>query len=114
MLKKENRFSKKEFDSFYNSQKTKISTPIFIVYYSFPETKTSKFAVVVSAKMDKRAVQRNRIRRLIYQSVFEIYKNIKRPINALIVVKKGINLKNLNFEIVKKELEKAFEKIDHH
>lgn len=47
----------------------KFSTPLFICKWTFTKNNTSRFAVVVSKKVDKRAVVRNSVRRT-YQAWF--------------------------------------------
>lgn len=67
MIPKKNRFSRRLFEkAFRRSRKIKIDDMIFLVSDDHRE---SHCAVVVSKKNAKSAVQRNRIRRQIYESM---------------------------------------------
>lgn len=48
----------------------------------------NRFGVIVSKKIDKRAVVRNRIKRLIYTAVGELQDKMKQGIDALFIIKK--------------------------
>lgn len=49
----------------------------------------SRFGVIISKKIDRRAVYRNRIRRLIYSIVEELYDNIGQGYDMLIIMRKN-------------------------
>ena len=78
MLKKEYRLkNKKAIDATYNNHKI-ISNELLILYVGKQKTQqdvSTKFAFVTSKKYHKRAVKRNRIKRLMRESVRLIIKN---------------------------------------
>jgi len=68
----------------------------------------SRFAVIVSNKIDKRAVQRNKIRRLITEVLWSLHPKIKKGMEAVFLVKKTITTASL--EEIKKEIENLFKR----
>jgi len=56
----------------------------------FLASKTSKFAVTVSKKVASRAVDRNAIRRKVYDSIGSVQKNIKNPVFLMVLPKKEV------------------------
>lgn len=64
----------------------------------------SRVAVVVSKKISKSAVKRNRIRRRIYNIINLHIKNFKFPIDLVIVVN-SLEINNLNYQELKAKLE---------
>lgn len=64
MFKREHRFSFKT-----GTPKKKIVTPMFIVRYQ--ESSAPKLAVVVGKRVSKKAVQRNRVKRIFTESLRE-------------------------------------------
>ena len=78
MLKKNKRFTKKEFEEFL------LEKELFTVYnhlgtLKYKKGESEKFAVVTSGKHEKRAVIRNKVRRRIYDLLKKYFKN-KRDI----------------------------------
>ena len=68
MLRKEFRFHRQNrVKRVYQKGKTVKAGPFSLKYYKQPRPEGSKAAVVVSKKVDKRAVARNRIRRRVYE-----------------------------------------------
>ncbi len=62
----------------------------------------SRFAVIVSNKVEKKAVGRNKIRRLIYESLWSLSPQIKKGAEGVFLVKKTITkatLKEIKDEI---------------
>lgn len=49
----------------------------------------SRFGVIISKKIDKSAVGRNRIKRLIYSIIEELYDNIEQGYDILIIMRKN-------------------------
>jgi len=49
----------------------------------------NRFSVIVSKKIDKRATVRNRIRRLIYAVVGEIFQKSKKGLDILFIIKRA-------------------------
>ena len=65
------------------------SAPQFIAKAKPNTLLFNRFGVIVSKKIDKRAVVRNRIKRLIYSIIEELHKNIKYGNDILIIVRKN-------------------------
>jgi ribonuclease P protein component len=71
MLNRSQRFSFRT-----GAPKLKIITPLFMVRYQLSETEP-KYAVVVPKKVSKKAVQRNRVKRIFIQTLQEFLANNK-------------------------------------
>jgi len=65
------------------------STPFFITKVKPNTLLFNRFGVIISKKIDKRAVVRNRIKRLIYSIIEELYKNIKPGYDIIILIRKN-------------------------
>lgn len=68
MLKKKERLTKKEFDRFFSIGK-RVHSPAFTLLYTPSETFHG--AVVVGKKVYKKAVDRNRLRRRLYNALYK-------------------------------------------
>ncbi|MFO0718600.1 MAG: ribonuclease P protein component [Candidatus Paceibacterota bacterium] len=66
------------------------------------------FAVLISKKVAKSAVDRNRMRRRVYSVVRDLLPNIKTTSKNLISLKTGA--KKLSFDLQKEEITKLFKK----
>ncbi len=53
----------------------------------------SRFAIVVSTKIAKRAVERNRMKRLVREAVFHLLPTIQSGIDCLIIARKNFSQK---------------------
>jgi ribonuclease P protein component len=60
------------------------SGPIEFVYLYAP---TPKFSVIVSNKIDKRAVVRNRLRRLIHVAIQETFSSLPYPVEGIFIAR---------------------------
>ena len=69
----------------------------------------NRFAIIVSKKVDKRAVVRNRIRRLISSCIEELYYDLKQGKDMIFIVKReAINKSRQDFfQAIKSTLEKV-------
>ncbi len=83
MLKKANRLSK--FNNLENLKS--VSTPYFVLKYKREEEALARFGFVVSKKIDKRAVIRNKVKRKLQQAVRESLGNVL-PYTFLIIAKR--------------------------
>jgi|SRR3972149_4556023 len=102
MLSKKNRLSK-----FTKRERTKtVSFPFFTLKYAKTGEKDLKFAFVISKKIDKRAVIRNKVKRQISKGLEGILEKITKGYNFVFIVKKEILTKNQG-EITK-EIERVF------
>lgn len=70
---------------FVNKELT--STPLFIIKTKENGLSFNRISTLVSKKIDKRAVVRNRIRRLINSCIEELYNNLKQGHDMIIIVK---------------------------
>lgn len=113
MLKKDNRLSgNKQIKEVFEKGKMRQS-PLFGVLYIKDKNPAVagqvKFGIVVSKKISKKAVERNRIRRKIYEEVGEILPKVKEGLRVVFLVKKTIL--EASDEEIKKEVKKGLEKI---
>ena len=65
---------------------------------------TSRFAFIVSKKIHKKAVERNRIKRLLSESIWSLIKKINPGFDCLFLVKRAIIGQNLI--MIRKEVRK--------
>lgn len=105
MLAKFNRLNRAECDFLLQEKNLVFHTPSLFVR-AIP-AEEFKAAVAVSKKVSKKAVDRNRMRRVVYDALFE-YKNL--PAHILISVKKGA--KNSDSENIRAEIKGLREKIE--
>jgi ribonuclease P protein component len=98
MLKKQNRLGKitrKKSDKLF-------TFPLFNLRVSDNGEKTTRFAFIVSKKIDKRAVARNRTKRILRSAVEEIVEKVNGGKNVIIVAKKTLvpNQKEETFDFL--------------
>lgn len=87
MLAKINRFhGHNSLSSVYRKGQSVSLSQISLKYIPIKSDKKYKLAVVVSRKVDKSAVVRNRIRRRLYESIRQKYPNFKQNANIIITV----------------------------
>jgi ribonuclease P protein component len=104
MLKKQNRLSKitkKKGDKLF-------TFPLFNLRISDNEEEVTRFAFIVSKKIDKRAVVRNRTKRVLRKAIEEMAGKVNGGKNIVIVSKK--NLETSQKETVANLLEGVFKK----
>lgn len=90
MFKRENRLvSKGRLTGFKN-----IAFPQFILKVKKNELDTNRFRIVVSKKIDKRAVGRNRIKRFFRTILVDLNKKMNKGNDLLFIVKTEILEKN--------------------
>lgn len=86
MLKKQNRLGK-----LTRKNKDKLFTfPLFNLRVSDNGEKITKFAFIVSKKIDKRAVVRNRTKRVLRSAAEEVIKRLEIGKNIVIISKKAL------------------------
>jgi ribonuclease P protein component len=101
-LKKSLRLKKKK-DIQAVKQKGEIyHTPLFSVLYLENKNDGPKFGFVVSKKIDKIAVKRNKIRRQLAEAVRKLMPKLRQDIFALFLVKSKIKL--ADFDQIKKNI----------
>ncbi len=105
MLKKEQRFSFKD-----ELPKKIISSPLFVLRYQKKNISKFKCAVVVSKRVDKKAVVRNRLKRVFFSILENIEKERAMPFNMVFFLKKQVLSKD--HEYIKREIEKILIKLE--
>lgn len=73
-------------------------------------THPSRFSFIISTKIHKKAVKRNRARRLLVESIRSLLPKIKLGFDCVFLAKKAIVGKEAT--VVKKETEEIFQKAD--
>lgn len=105
MFKKENRLvSGIKFNNYCLS-----TSPQFILKEKRNKLSVNRFGIVVSKKIDKRAVGRNKIKRFLRTALMNLFGKMSAGHDILIIVKKGIlnKTKEENQLTIEKVLEKA-------
>jgi len=77
---------------------------------SVGRSQSSRFAFIISTKIHKRAVKRNRIRRFLIEAIRSLLSKIKPGFDCVFLAKKAIVGKELSE--IKKETEKLFKKAE--
>jgi len=115
MLKKKNIIRlRREFEEIRNKGRM-YQSPIFGLLVlrrprqTWLRNNESKFAFIISKKISKKAVVRNKIRRLLAESVRVNLKNIKKGYLVLFLVKKEIV--GMKFGEVEREVKRMFERV---
>lgn len=105
MLKKENRLrKKKDFEEVFKRGQTKTGRNIFLKVKK-NKLKTNRFGWIVSLKISKKAVVRNRIKRQLRAIAKKNFLNLKQGFDIIVIVKSEIIDKNYQ------EIENDFEKL---
>lgn len=100
MVNKKNRLSRSDFSRFFLLGK-RIHTPyIQIIYTPSP---SFSVAVVVSKKVSKKAVVRNKIKRRVYEILRLYYKSYKKNGVYIIIIKPTIQ--NISFKDLKEHIQ---------
>lgn len=86
-----------------------VSMPEFVAKVKPNKLLFNRLGVIISKKIDKRAVVRNRIKRLIHTIVQELQENTKQGYDILIIIKKNAlgKTKENFYIIIKQFLEKG-------
>lgn len=106
MLDKKHRLPK--FINF--SDRQVVSSQAFLIKEKDNQLKDSRFGIIVSKKIDKSAVGRNKIKRLIRDSIQEFLIDIKKGKDVLIISRTGVRDRSQGE--VSKLLAKVFKKIN--
>ncbi|MBT4349609.1 ribonuclease P protein component [bacterium] len=83
--------------------------PEFIIKYQKTKEKPSKIAFVVSTKVDKKAVARNRIKRQMREAIKDLLPDIKDGYSILVIARK--KALELDFATITKQFKFALAKI---
>lgn len=115
MLKKLYRITKKrDFDRFFGAQFKKNNgysavSENLIIKSLKNELDISRFAFVVSTKVDKRATKRNLVKRRLREIIRLRLKKIRPGYDVLIIAKKGVV--DRNYQELEKQIEFLLEKL---
>ncbi|MFA5644455.1 MAG: ribonuclease P protein component [Patescibacteria group bacterium] len=110
MIKKENRLRKnKEIENVFKNGKS-FYNDLFGFKVLKNDLDSNRFCVIISAKVSKKAVDRNRFKRIVKAVFLEIEDKLKNGFDYLIVIKKEFSGKS--FFDVKKILEDSFKKMN--
>lgn len=86
------------------------STPFFVIKTSKNSLQYNRFKFVISKKVDKRAVVRNKIKRMLNSCIENIFKDIKNGFDIMFLVRKEIL--NLSQNEICYNIKEAFAKKD--
>lgn len=105
MFKRQNRLPRGV--EFYNSRV--FPTALFVLKVKQNDLEINRFGIVVSKKIDKRAVIRNKIKRMLRKIIMDLNKKMTIGHDMLFIVRIGIINNNYNQSsiIVRQVLEKA-------
>lgn len=106
MFKRQNRLPRGI--GFYNSF---FSTPFFVLKFKKNGLTVNRFGIVVSKKIDKRAVERNKIKRMFRKTLMDLNKEMASGHDILFIVGPGIinkTAEQVNFAIKGVLEKKAF------
>lgn len=102
MIAKKFRLHKKtDFDKILKSP-YKFYSNSFVLRFTKTKKENNCFAIVVSTKISKKAVQRNKIRRRVYEIIRLNLEQIKKSYNLVFFVKKGVL--ELEYQEIEKEI----------
>jgi ribonuclease P protein component len=110
MLDKKNRLiKKKDFENvFRNGKKYGLFEDKIYLKVIDNNLKESRFGLVVSKKVSKKAVIRNKIKRRLREAIKCCLMNIKKNVDAVIVIAPGFDEEN--FQALKQKISKLFQK----
>ncbi|MEK7592208.1 MAG: ribonuclease P protein component [Patescibacteria group bacterium] len=91
MFPKENRLPSYEISLLFRSGKS-VSVDGLQLRYAIRMEKTKRFAVVVPLSVSKKAVVRNRMKRLVRESIRQILSILPGGIDAVILIKRSAGL----------------------
>jgi len=109
MLKKSNKITKtKEFDNVFQNGKSSFNSLIGVKVIK-NNLKEPRFGIIVSTKVSKKAVIRNKIKRQIRSIIFEELNKIKQNLDCIIITLPRIE--KANYLEIQKSLQKNFKKV---
>lgn len=105
MLPKENRLKGVEIEQLLKTNKKPVFSSSFSLIIGKKNINKTQFGFVVSTKISKKAVKRNKVKRLLRKIVRELLPNIKNGYQVVVLTKRSIVDKKEND--LKKEFEKS-------
>jgi len=97
-----------DFEAIFKEGK-RATTPFFLVYTRENRLSVSRFSVVVSSKVSKRAVDRNQIKRRTRSFIHSTLPSIKKGYDVIIRVNSSVVV-GLPYQDLEKELIQVFKK----
>ncbi len=97
----------KDFQSL-SQVKDSLANKLFVLKWKKNKLNYSRFGIVVSIKVDKRAARRNKIKRRIRNIIKNNLANIKKGYDFLIITRKGVREKK--FQDISSNLLKLFKR----
>jgi len=107
MLSHSKKINTQLFKEILNKGKVRHFDYFSVKFLKSPLKEESKFTFVISKKVEKKAVLRNKLKRKAFNIINNNYKNLPSSINIIFFFKKEV--KKLKFEVLKKEILKTFE-----
>ena len=109
MLPKENRLSNKiDFEKVKRMGNKASGKSLMILTLSRGDDKVSRFGIVVSKHVSKRAVDRNRVKRLLRESIMSVISKVSSGYDVVIIARQ--NIMSLDFSEVNNDLNNVFQK----
>jgi ribonuclease P protein component len=110
MLSQKSRISNQRLIDKLNKEGKAYKTSHFVFKFLPSHSEDSKFAPVVSKKIAQKAVERNRLRRQISESIRLSLSTLKEPIVCLVILKKG-SPENLEYSIIDSQIKEFFNQL---
>ena len=107
MLPKKNRLNTKDI-SFLIKKGQGLSSPLFSIKYLYKKEAESKFTIIVSNKITKKAHERNLLKRRVKNIIYKNLNNIKKGYHVAIFLK--LETKNKNFSFIEDDIITLFKK----
>ena len=109
MLSKKNRLDKISFQWVFKKGRRKEFPYFNLIFLKNTDLTENKFGFVVSSKISKKAVVRNKLKRRAKSVVFKILNNLNEPSVSIFIFKK--ESLNLDFSALFKEIEHSLKEV---
>ena len=109
MLKKIHRLTTKEVKRVLGRNR-QFATAFFLVKFLVNRQKFSRFSILVSAKLDNRATQRNLIRRRAYEAIRRNWDKLNSTTDAILIAKRQII--GISYAEIEKDILNLFDKLE--
>ncbi len=112
MLNKKNRISNKDVIKSLFAKGELYRDRFFIFKYKKATGCPSQFAVVVSKKVERKAVKRNRLRRQVYESLRLNLSSLKSIFTAVIIARPTLADQKISFQELDKSVKNFFSNLN--
>lgn len=89
----------------------KLQTPEFLIRFLKNNLKVNRYTVIISKKILPKAVQRNQLRRKIFEILRLHDENLSTKADIAIIAKRELNLTNLKYNILEKKITSLYSSI---